>query len=73
MTKKKRINRVRNRRSDEFKLEAMKLADSIGASAAAAELEINSNQIYQWRSKLATKHQRSEREDQLATEVVCCR
>lgn len=70
MTKQDRNSKSRNYRSDEFKSEALKLSEVIGVTAAAKELEVNPNQIYQWRSKLATRHQRSEREDHLATEVA---
>jgi transposase len=70
MTKKKRNSSIRKQRSDEFKAEALKLAQTIGVSAAAVELDINPNQIYSWRSKLNNTQQRSDRENQLATEVA---
>ena len=70
MTKKARKTKTRIHRSDEFKSEALKLSEVMGVSAAEQELDVNPNQIYQWRSKLTTTHQRSEREDHLATEVA---
>lgn len=70
MTKKKRNTSKRKQRSDEFKAEALKLAQTIGVSAASVELDINPNQIYSWRSKQNNNQQRSNREDQLATEVA---
>ena len=70
MTKKTRKSKTRVPRSDEFKAEALKLAEVVGVSAAALELDVNPNQIYQWRLKLSTSSERSEREDQLATEVA---
>lgn len=70
MTKKSRNSKPRIPRSDEFKAEALKLADSIGVSAAAKELDLNPNQIYTWRSKLNNKQLSSERENELATEVA---
>ena len=71
MTKKNRkLNSSRKPRSDEFKAEALKLAETIGVSAAAVELDINPNQIYSWRSKAINKQNRTVREDQLATEVA---
>lgn len=68
-SKKKDAN-TRIHRSDEFKAEALKLAEAIGVSAAAHELSINTNQIYAWRRKQAEQSSRSQREDQLATEVA---
>lgn len=70
MTKKSRNVKSRIPRSDEFKREALKLADVIGVSTAAQELDVNPNQIYQWRSKITTSTKCSEREDNLATEVA---
>ena len=70
MTKKNRNKKIRIARSDEFKSEALKLAKVMGVSAAAEELDINPNQIYQWRSKLATSTKYSEREVNLETEVA---
>lgn len=70
MTKKARKAKTRISRSDEFKVEALKLAEVVGVSAAAQEIDVNPNQIYQWRLRLNSTHQRSEREDQLATEVA---
>lgn len=61
---------TRMHRSDEFKAEALKLADTIGVSAAAQELGINTTQIYAWRRKQAEQSSRSQREDHLATEVA---
>jgi len=70
MTKKNRNKNSRTTRSDEFKSEALKLANVMGVSAAAQELDINPNQIYHWRSKLVTGMKSSEREDKLETEVA---
>jgi len=70
MTKKNRNIKARTSRSDEFKSEALKLAKVMGVSAAAQELDINPNQIYQWRPKLTTSARSSEREDKLVTEVA---
>jgi len=70
MANKNQKSKARIKRSDEFKTEALKLADSMGVARAARELDINPNQIYSWRSKLDNKAQRGEREGQLATEVA---
>jgi transposase len=72
MTKKTTRNKssARVRRSEEFKSEALKLAETVGATAAARELGINTNQIYAWRAKQARSDSRSQHEDQLQTEIA---
>lgn len=72
MTKKTTRNKssARLRRSDEFKSEALKLAETLGATAAARELGINTNQIYAWRAKQARSDSRSQHEDTLHTEIA---
>lgn len=52
----------------EFKEEALKLAERIGATEAAEKLGIYASQIYSWRTTLNSKRTLSERESQLATE-----
>ena len=37
--------------NDEYRAEALKLADSVGATAAANQLGIQTSQIYLWRTK----------------------
>ena len=60
----------RQRHSDEFKSEALALADRIGASAAANELGIHASQIYGWRSKTVAAKSRSAVEQEQATEIA---
>lgn len=36
----------------EYRVEALKLADSIGVTAAASQLGIQTSQIYSWRTKV---------------------
>ena len=52
----------------EFKEEALKLAERVGATEAAEKLGIYTSQIYGWRTVLNSKRTVSERESQLATE-----
>lgn len=59
MTKK---TQQRKRHSDEFKVEALLLADKIGASRAAKQLDLHASQIYQWRVAAEKKSTTSERE-----------
>ena len=52
----------------EFKLEALKLADRVGAAEAAEKLGIYPSQIYSWRTAINNKRTQGERESILATE-----
>jgi transposase len=52
----------------EFKLEALKLADRVGATEAAEKLGIYPSQIYGWRTAINNKRTQGERESILATE-----
>ncbi|SNY97410.1 transposase [Halomonas sp. hl-4] len=58
----------RNRYSDEFKAEALKLAERTSVASAARELGIHESQIYGWRSAAKKKANVSERESELAAE-----
>ena len=49
-------------RSDEYKTEAMKLADTVGVSTATKQLGIHSTQLYSLRNKLRVKESRSDTE-----------
>ena len=52
----------------EFKLEAVKLADTVGATEAAKQLNLQTSQIYSWRSSIAGKESTSKAERRLLTE-----
>ena len=58
------------RHSNEYKQEALKLAQEGGVARAARELNLHDSQIYSWRKQ--AEHQRtvSDRESALATENV---
>lgn len=69
MTNRKKSKKAeRNSYPDEFKLEAIKLADKIGATAAAEELGIYTSQLYSWRSKIKREESTSDAEKRLLTE-----
>lgn len=55
-------------RSEEYKKEAVKLADTVGATQAAKQLGIHATQIYAWRKKLRLEESRSEAETRLMDE-----
>ena len=52
-------------RSDEYRKEAVKLADTVGATEAAKQLGVQTSQIYSWRGKLRVKESRTEAEIRL--------
>ena len=60
--------KVRKKYSDEFKQEALKLADQIGVSKAAKQLSLQNSQFYEWRKQFRQSMTTSERENALAIE-----
>lgn len=69
-TRKKPGKQSRQRYPEEFKAEAVKLAERVGATAAAKELDIQTSQIYAWRTKLRQAETTSEAEGRLLGEVA---
>jgi transposase len=67
MTKKTPAKSNKKHTTD-FKLEALKLADRVGATEAAEKLGIYPSQIYSWRTAINNKRTQGERESILATE-----
>ena len=69
MTNRKKSKKTsRKPYSEEFKTEAIKLADKIGATAAAEELGVYTSQLYAWRSKLKREESTSDAEKRLMAE-----
>ncbi len=64
-TRKKNQRKQRVARSDEYRQEAVKLADAVGVTAAAEQLGIATFQIYNWRGKLRVKESRTGAESRL--------
>ena len=67
-TRKKAKKPQRVPRSDEYKKEAVKLADTVGVTQAAKQLGIHTTQIYNWRGKLRVKESRTDAEIRLMDE-----
>lgn len=67
-TRKKTKKPDRITRSEEYKNDAIKLADTVGATEAARQLGIHTSQIYAWRNKLRVKESRTEAEIRLMDE-----
>lgn len=61
---------TRNRYSDEYKAEALALAERVGVPGAARELGLHESQLYGWRSKARVQRSRGEVETQQATEIA---
>mgnify|MGYP000255784390 CR=1 FL=1 len=58
----------RGRYSDEYRSEALKLAEYLGVKAAAKELGLHESQIYGWRSKARQQESCSDAEQRLQAE-----
>lgn len=67
-TRKKGGRQTRQSYPDEFKAQAVKLADRVGTTAAARELGLQTSQIYNWRTKIRHAESTSEAENRLLTE-----
>ncbi|KFK54201.1 transposase [Vibrio vulnificus] len=64
-TKKTRI-----KHSPEFKVETLKLAEKVGVATAARQLSLHESQIYEGRKNSKKGNNTSQREQELAAEVV---
>ena len=62
--------KTRKRYSQEFKQEALTLAEKLGVSAAARELGLHESQLYNWRLKARTARNQSETERDQAVEIA---
>ena len=67
-SRKKPSKQSRQRYPEEFKAEAVKLAERVGTTAAARELGLQTSQIYAWRTKLRQAETTSEAENRLLNE-----
>jgi transposase len=69
MTKQTKAEKVtRKRHSQQYKNEALALAERVGVAAAAKQLGLHESQLYSWRSKARLSAERGEVEQQLAVE-----
>lgn len=62
------IKSKRKRYTDEYKREALSLAERIGVAKAATQLGVAESQLYNWRAKARGQLSQGDREQQLATE-----
>lgn len=56
--------------TDDYKAEALKLADTIGVSQAAQQLGLHASQLYTWRSAAHSKMSKGALEQQQMTEIA---
>ena len=69
MTKQTKAEKVSRRRySQQYKDEALALAERVGVGAATKQLGLHESQLYSWRSKARLNRERGEVEQQLAVE-----
>ncbi len=61
---------TRRRYSAEFKTEALTLAHQVGVAEAAGRLELQTSQLYSWRSQAERLKFRGEADQAMAAEVV---
>src|SRR5690625_7571336 len=66
--KKKVAKASRRAHSDEFRAEALRLADQVGAAAAARQLSLHASQICQWRAKANHQATVTKRDSDVAAE-----
>ena len=64
--KPKNVSRIRH--TDEYKTEALKLAEKVGIGPAAEQLGLHESQLYTWRNKARQKESSSEAEQRLQVE-----
>jgi transposase InsO family protein/transposase-like protein len=71
MTKQtKKRKTPRRQYTPEFRTEALALADKIGVTAAAEDLDLYASQLYSWRTKANTERSKSNIERQQAAEIA---
>jgi transposase len=68
MNKQETSVKSRTRHSQQYKDEALLLAERVGIPGAAKQLGLNVNMLYSWRSKKQLRQERGETEQLLATE-----
>ena len=60
----------RNRYTDEYKQEALNLAERLGVGQAAQQLGLSAAQLYNWRGKRQQRQSQGGREQQQAAEIL---
>lgn len=61
---------TRKRHTEEFKREALGLAEKVGVSEAAKELGLHSSQLYGWRSRAELVKSRGQVDQEQAKEIA---
>jgi len=59
---------TRKRYSEEYKSEALALAEQVGVAPAARQLGVHESQLYNWRNKASQKASQTDTDQRLAAE-----
>lgn len=70
MTKKSSGKKPRKQHTDQFKAEALGLAETVGVAAAARDLGVQESQLYTWRRKQKEALTVSQTERDQSSEIV---
>ena len=68
MTTKTQSGKSRQRYSQQYKSEALALAEQLGVAAAARQLGLHENQLYNWRRRARLLQDKSAAEERLLVE-----
>lgn len=66
----KTTKKTHTRRTDEFKAEALKLAEKTSFASAASQLGLHESQLYAWRTQRRQKETSSDAEQRQSTEIA---
>lgn len=64
----KTVKQTRRRHTLEFKVEALALAGQVGVREAANQLQLQSSQLYAWKTKAQQSERQGQADQQLAAE-----
>ena len=70
MTKKSSGKKARRQHTDQFKAEAVALAETVGVAAAARDLGMQESQLYTWRRKQKDALTVSQKERDQSSEIA---
>ncbi len=68
MTTETKSSKIRQRHSQQYKIESLALAEKVGVPTAARQLGLHESQVYSWRSKARLSQERSAVEERLLVE-----
>jgi len=66
----KTVKKMRRRYSEEFRGEALMLASKVGVAEAAAQLELQTSQLYTWRVRAEMLKSKGQADQEMVTELA---